>query len=228
VNSFLTNKWAKVLGFALCLVPLAILAWRAVHGDLTANPIEFITHTTGDWTLRFLIITLAVTPLRKILRLPQLIRFRRMLGLFAFFYACLHFSTWIGLDKFFDWAEMWKDVQKRRFITVGFIGFVLMIPLAITSTAGWIRRLGGKRWRILHRAIYVSAIAGVIHYYWLVKSDVRKPLQYAFLVAILLAWRLAAWLYGRRQGPGLGGVTSEEPATAEIAIKLVQPNFPSK
>ena len=173
MNSILTSKWTKVAVFLLCLAPLFVLVWRALHHDLSANPIEFITHFSGDWTMRFLIITLAVTPLRKILRLPQLIRFRRMLGLFAFFYACLHFSTWIGLDKFFDFAEMWKDVQKRRFITVGFLGFVLMIPLAITSTAGWIRRLGGRRWQLLHRAIYFSAIAGVIHYYWLVKSASR-------------------------------------------------------
>lgn len=199
MNSILTSKWTKVLVFVLCLVPLGMLVLRAVQGNLTANPIEFITHATGDWTLRFLVITLAITPLRKILRLPQLIRFRRMLGLFAFFYACLHFSTWIGLDKFFDWTEMWKDVQKRRFITVGFTGLVLMIPLAITSTAGWIRRLGGKRWQLLHRAIYLSAIAGVIHYYWLVKSDVRKPLQYAAMVGVLLAWRLGSWIYGRGQ-----------------------------
>ena len=137
MNSILTSKWTKVVVFLLCLAPLGMLVLRAVQGNLTANPIEFITHTTGDWILRFLVITLAITPLRKILRLPQLIRFRRMLGLFAFFYACLHFSTWIGLDKFFDWTEMWKDVQKRRFITVGFTGLVLMIPLAITSTAGW-------------------------------------------------------------------------------------------
>jgi sulfoxide reductase heme-binding subunit YedZ len=214
VNSILTSKWTKVAVFLLCLAPLFVLIWRALHHDLTANPIEFITHFTGDWTIRFLIITLAVTPLRKILRLPQLIRFRRMLGLFAFFYVCLHFSTWIGLDKFFDFSEMWKDVQKRRFITVGFIGFVLMIPLAITSTAGWIRRLGGKRWQLLHRAIYFSAIAGVIHYYWLVKSDHRKPLQYAFLVGILLTWRLAAWIYGRKQPLT---AQHDQPTTAESA-----------
>jgi sulfoxide reductase heme-binding subunit YedZ len=194
-----------------------MLVLRAVQGNLTANPIEFITHATGDWTLRFLVITLAITPLRKILRLPQLIRFRRMFGLFAFFYACLHFSTWIGLDKFFDWTEMWKDVQKRRFITVGFTGFVLMIPLAITSTAGWIRRLGGKRWQVLHRAIYLSAIAGVIHYYWLVKSDVRKPLQYAAMVGVLLAWRLGSWIYGRRQRLAAGNVPRGEITTAESA-----------
>src|SRR5271168_252267 len=184
VNSILTSKWTKVAVFLLCLGPLFLLIWRALHHDLTANPIEFITHFTGDWTIRFLIITLAVTPARKILHQPLLIRFRRMMGLFAFFYVCLHFSTWIGLDKFFNWAEMWEDVQKRPFITVGFAGFVLLIPLAVTSTAGWIRRLGGKRWQLLHRLVYVTAILGVIHYYWLVKSDVRRPLEYAFLIGV--------------------------------------------
>ncbi len=217
MNSILTSKQTKVVVFLLCLVPLATLVWRGLHNSLTANPIEFITHTTGDWTLRFLIITLAITPLRKTLGWPQLIRFRRMLGLFAFFYGFLHFATWIGVDKFFDWTEMWKDVQKRRFITVGFTGFVLMIPLAITSTAGWIRRLGGKRWQLLHRAIHLSAVAGVIHYYWLVKSDVRKPLQYAWMVGILLVWRLGAWLYGRGQRRASAGVPREEPTTTESA-----------
>ena len=215
MNSILTSKWTKVVVFLLCLLPLGMLGMHAVQGNLTANPIEFITHTTGDWTLRFLIITLAITPLRKTLQLPQLIRFRRMLGLFAFFYACLHFSTWIGLDKFFDWTEMWKDVQKRRFITVGFTGFVLMIPLAVTSTAGWIRRLGGKRWQMLHRAIYLSAIAGVIHYYWLVKSDVRKPLQYAAMVGVLLVWRLGWWIYGRGQREAARSSPHGEITTAE-------------
>jgi len=140
-----------------------------------------------------------------------------MLGLFAFFYAGLHFSTYLVLDKFFDISEIWKDVLKRRFITVGFAAFLLLIPLAITSTAGWIRRLGGKRWQMLHRAIYLSAIAGVIHYYWLVKSDTRKPLQYAFIVGILLAWRLGAWLYGKRRRPDATVITHEEPTTAETA-----------
>jgi sulfoxide reductase heme-binding subunit YedZ len=216
MNKILSSKWTKIPVFLLCLVPLALLAWDWLHDKLTANPIEYITHATGDWTIRFLIITLAITPLRKILHLPQLIRFRRMLGLFAFFYGCLHFTTYIWLDKFFDVAEMWKDVQKRRFITVGFTGFVLMIPLAITSTAGWIRRMGGRRWQLLHRAIYLSATAGVIHYYWLVKSDVRKPLQYAALVGILLAWRLGVWLYGKRRSAP-AGVRREEPTTAETA-----------
>jgi sulfoxide reductase heme-binding subunit YedZ len=218
LNSILTSKWTKVVVFAACLVPFAILVWRGFHGDLTADPVQFVTHTTGDWTIRFIVITLAITPLRKILHLPQLIRFRRMLGLFAFFYVCLHFTTWIWLDKQFVWSEMWKDVEKRRFITVGFTAFVLLIPLAITSTAGWIRRLGGKRWQKLHRLIYVTAVLGVIHYYWLVKSDVRKPVFYGFLVAILLAWRIAIWLIGRRGRPTAGPAARREPpVTAETA-----------
>jgi methionine sulfoxide reductase heme-binding subunit len=217
LNSILTSKWTKAAAFLLCLAPLGILIARAVKGRLTANPIEFITHTTGDWTLRFLIITLAVTPLRRVPGMSSLIRFRRMFGLFAFFYASLHFSTWIGLDKFFDWTEMMKDVQKRRFITVGFAGFGLLIPLAVTSTAGWIRRLGGRRWQMLHRAIYLAAIAGVIHYYWLVKSDARKPLQYAFLVGALLLWRLGVWLYGRAQKSVTRGISGDESTTAETA-----------
>lgn len=193
VNSVLVSKWTKVVVFLLCLVPAAVLGWKGFQNDLGANPVEFVEHWTGDWTLRFLIITLCVTPLRKLLKMPQLIRFRRMLGLFAFFYVCLHFSTWIGLDRYFNAQQMWADVIKRRFITVGFAGFVLLIPLAVTSTAGWIRRLGGKRWQMLHRGIYFAAIAGVIHYAWLVKSDEHKPLQYAAMVGVLLLWRVGVW-----------------------------------
>ena len=192
MHALLNSKWSKPVVFLLCLFPLAALGWRALHGELTANPIEFITHATGDWTLRFLVITLCVTPFRKILHLPELIRFRRMLGLFAFFYACLHFTTYIWLDKFFDLSEMWKDIAKRKYITVGFTAFLLLIPLAVTSTAGWIRRLGGKRWQRLHRLIYFSAALGVIHYYWLVKSAVLRPLTYGAIVAVLLLWRLFA------------------------------------
>jgi len=192
MRKLLTNKWAKAGVFLICLFPLASLVWRGLHNGLTANPIEFITHATGDWTLRFLLFTLCVTPLRKLLGLPELIRLRRMLGLFAFFYGCLHFTTYIWLDKFFDLKEVWKDIAKRPYITVGFLAFVLLLPLAITSTAGWIRRLGGRRWQLLHRAIYISAIAGVIHYYWLVKSAVLRPLAYGAVVAVLLLWRLAA------------------------------------
>jgi sulfoxide reductase heme-binding subunit YedZ len=192
-------KPAKVLVFLACLTPLGVLLWRATHGGLGANPIEFITHATGDWTLRFLVITLAVTPARKLLGIPQLIRFRRMLGLFAFFYGCLHFLTYFWLDKFFDFAEITKDVAKRPFITAGFTAFVLLIPLALTSTAASIRRLGGKNWQMLHRLIYISAIAGVVHYYWLVKSDVRLPVFYGTLVALLLAWRAATRLLNRKR-----------------------------
>lgn len=183
-------KFAKPAVFLASLAPLGMLLWRAAHNNLGANPIEFITHATGTWTLRFLILTLAVTPARKLLGMPQLIRFRRMLGLFAFFYGTLHFLTYFWLDKFFDFAEITKDIAKRPFITAGFTAFVLLIPLAITSTKGWIRRLGGKQWQALHRLIYVSAIAGVVHYYWLVKSDIRLPVFYGALVALLLALRI--------------------------------------
>ena len=188
--SILTSKWTKAFVFLMCLVPLGILIWEAFTGGLGANPTQFLEHATGDWTLRFVAITLAVTPLRKILRQPQLIRFRRMFGLFAFFYGCCHFSVYLTFDQVFDLHGIWADVLKRRYITVGFTGFLLMIPLALTSTAGWIRRMGGRRWAVLHRAIYLTAIAGVIHYYWLVKSDVHLPLEYAAVTAILLGWRV--------------------------------------
>jgi len=166
MNRLLISKWAKVVVFALCLVPLGILIWEGFHGEWGPNPTQFLEHATGDWILRFLAITLAVSPLRKIkiLGLTQLIRFRRMLGLFAFFYAFLHFSIYLGLDQVLDFHGVWADVVKRPYITVGFTGFVLMIPLAITSTAGMVRRMGYRRWQMLHRAIYVSAVAGVIHF----------------------------------------------------------------
>ena len=199
MHALLNSKWSKPIVFLVCLLPLATLGWQALHGELTANPIEFITHATGDWTLRFVVITLCVTPFRKILHLPELIRFRRMLGLFAFFYACLHFTTYIWLDKFFDLSEMWKDIAKRKYITVGFTAFLSLIPLAVTSTAGWIRRLGGKRWQLLHRLIYLSAALGVIHYYWMVKSAVIRPLTYGAIVTVLLLWRLFASLSKKKQ-----------------------------
>jgi sulfoxide reductase heme-binding subunit YedZ len=194
----LKQRWTKVLVFIAGLLPLCWAGWRAWHQDLTANPIEYITHFTGDWTLRFLVFTLAVTPLRKLLGLPDLIRFRRMIGLYACFYGTLHFVTYIWLDKFFDMAEMLKDVAKRPYITAGFTAFLLMLPLAATSTAGWIRRLGGKRWQMLHRLVYVSAVAGVIHYYWLVKSDIRLPAMYGTFVAILLGYRVIVWARNRK------------------------------
>ncbi len=213
MRRLLTSKWTKAVLFLICLVPFASLCWRALHAGLGANPVEFVQHATGDWTLRFLLFTLTITPLRKLLNLPDLIRFRRMLGLFAFFYVCLHFLTYIGPDQSFSLSGMWKDVQKRRYVTAGFTAFVLLIPLALTSTAGWIRRLGGRRWQMLHRAIYLSAVCGVIHYYWLVKSDVRKPLFYAAMVAILLAWRLGDWFLRRKRQPAQSSASRRVPAS---------------
>jgi len=214
VHTFLASKWTKAALFLLCLGPLAAIIWPFVRGHTIPNPLEFIQHATGDWTLRFLIITLSITPLRQLLSVPELIRFRRMLGLFAFFYACLHFTTYLWFDKVFDVHEIWKDVYKRPFITVGFLAFTLLIPLAITSTAGWIRRLGGRRWRILHRAIYISAVCGVIHYYWQVKSAVIRPLFYATLVGVLLASRVGEWLLRRRRVALANAVPQRSPINA--------------
>jgi len=183
----------KILIFLAALVPLERLAWKAFHDGLGANPVEVITQSTGDWTLILILTTLSITPLRKLTKQYWLIGVRRMIGLFAFFYGCLHFTTYIWLDKSFDVHEMIKDVYKRPFITAGFTAFVLLIPLALTSTKGWIQRLGGKNWQRLHRLIYVTGIAAVIHYIWLVKADLRKPLQYAFVLSILLIYRIVVW-----------------------------------
>ncbi len=163
------------------------------------NPVEFITHYTGDWTLRLLLITLTVTPLRNLLNRPQLTRFRRMLGLFAFFYAMLHLATWAWLDKQFDPSEMWKDIMKRWYITVGMAALLGMTPLAITSTAGWVRRMGFKRWQKLHRLVYFCAAAGVIHYYLLVKSDIRLPVMYGAMLTVLLAYRVIKYARSPRR-----------------------------
>ena len=199
MHTFLASKYAKAVVLLLGLGPLAAIIWPFWRGYIIPNPLEFIQHATGDWALRFLLITLTISPLRKLVRLPELIRFRRMLGLFAFSYAWVHFTTYLWFDKVFDVHEIWKDVYKRPFITVGFTAFVLLIPLALTSTAGWIRRLGGRRWQMLHRAIYISAVCGVIHYYWLVKSAVIRPLTYAALLSVLLGWRIVDWLVRRKR-----------------------------
>jgi methionine sulfoxide reductase heme-binding subunit len=198
VGNILGSRWTKAAVFALCLVailllarPLWMLATVGYSPDLTANPIEYITHYTGTWTIRFLLITLSVTPFRKIFHQPWIARYRRMLGLFAFFYVCLHFLTWFVLDKFFSFPDMWADIVKRRYITMGMLGFAMLLPLAVTSTAGWVRRLGFVKWQRLHRLIYFAALAGVIHYYWLVKSDVRLPLIYGAILAVLVLYRLA-------------------------------------
>src|SRR5947207_6096591 len=206
----------KPLVFAAGLGPAAWLVWAAFTGHLSVNPLSDITNETGVWTLRFLCITLAVTPLRRLSGWHWLIRYRRMFGLFAFFYGTLHFLTYVIVDRFagLDFpdgivavrtlrdlaASVAQDIAKRPFITVGFTGWVLMVPLALTSTAGMIRRLGGRRWNLLHRLVYVSAVAGVVHYWWLVKADVRRPQTYALVVGTLLLFR-AGWARWRAAAP---------------------------
>ncbi|MBZ5610656.1 MAG: sulfoxide reductase heme-binding subunit YedZ [Acidobacteriia bacterium] len=223
MNRVLSSRWTKVAVFLLCLTPILLLGWRLLglarqgwqgyDPKLTADPIAYITHYTGDWTIRFLLIALGVTPLRKLLDLPKLARYRRMLGLFAFFYGFLHLMTWVWLDKFFDPHEMVKDVIKRRFITAGMTAFALLIPLAVTSTSGWVRRLGFLRWQRLHRLVYFSALAAVIHYYWLVKSDVRLPLMYGGILAVLMLYRAAAWL---RSAPRRERAKATSPNTVSL------------
>ncbi|MGH8678684.1 MAG: sulfite oxidase heme-binding subunit YedZ [Burkholderiales bacterium] len=187
----------KAALFGVCLIPLGLLIWRALSGALGANPIEFITHRTGWWTLAFLMITLSVTPLRRLLDAPWLLRLRRMLGLFAFFYACMHFSIWLMIDQFFDWNSIVKDIAKRPYITVGFTAFVLLIPLAATSTNAMVRRLGARRWQRLHRLVYLIGTLGVVHFWWLVKKDIREPLAFAAVLGVLLGARLV-YLQRRR------------------------------
>lgn len=208
-----TTLLLKAAVFLCALCPAAWLLWAAFTGHLSANPLSDVTKETGTWTLRFVCITLAVTPLRRLSHWQSLIRFRRMLGLFAFFYGSLHVLTYVVLDRFAGldfpsgmvaWrtvrdlgASILSDVYKRPFITVGFTGFVLMLPLAATSTAGMIRRLGGRRWQMLHRLIYVTAVAGVVHYWWLVKADVRRPEAYALVVGALLGFRVVFAVFRR-------------------------------
>lgn len=192
----------KLALFPATLLPLVRLAWKGCHAGLGANPIEVITRSTGDWALIFLLVTLSISPLRRLTRQYWLIGVRRMIGLFAFFYASLHFLTYIWLDKFFDLHEMLEDIGKRPFITVGFSAFVLLIPLALTSTARSIRYLGGKNWQRLHRLIYLTSILGVTHYWWLVKADIRKPERYAVLLGTLLLYRIVSWTWTKRQRIG--------------------------
>ena len=206
----INNRWTKVAVFLACLAPLGVLVWKGFHAGLTANPIEKVTHFTGDWTIYFLLITLSITPLRKLVPQLNLIRFRRMLGLYAFFYGCLHFLTFLVFDHFFDWMAILTDVYKRPFITAGFLGFVLMIPLALTSTAGMIRRLGGRRWNLLHKLIYITAIAGVVHYYWLVKSDITLPVRYGAILAFLFIVRIAFWMRSRQSNAARSRATAAQ------------------
>ena len=186
MTRFAVVRWSI---FAAALVPAAALVYWLFTGNLTANPIDFITDTTGTTALVFLVISLTVTPLRRLTGWNSVIKLRRMLGLFAFFYACLHVSTWVILDWFFDVASMAADVVKRPFITLGMTTFLLLLPLALTSTAAMIRRLG-KRWTQIHRLVYLAAITAVIHFWWVVKADFREPRWYALAVTILLTFRL--------------------------------------
>lgn len=181
--------WTKSVLWLICLFPLGRLLFLGLSNGLGANPIEFITRSTGTWTLVGLLLTLSITPLRTLSGLSWLIRFRRLLGLFAFFYACLHFTTYIWLDQFFDPVGIAKDIVKRPFITVGFAAFILLIPLAATSNQKMMKKLA-RNWQRLHRMVYVIASLGVIHYWWLVKKDITQPLIYAFVLAILLLARL--------------------------------------
>jgi sulfoxide reductase heme-binding subunit YedZ len=184
------TRFARPLLFLICLAPAFALVWSIASGDLGANPLEAIRDITGIWTLRFLLITLAITPLRRLTKWHGIVKVRRMLGLYAFFYAMLHFVSYVWLDQFFALSEMIKDLTKRPFIMAGYAGFVPLIPLALTSTRKWIVRLGGKRWQLLHRLVYVGAAAGVVHYFWRVKLDVELPVIYGVVLAILLIFRL--------------------------------------
>jgi len=195
----------KIAIFLLCLGPVAWLIWAAATGNLSANPLSDITNTTGDWALRFVCITLAITPLRRVTGWNWLIKFRRMVGLYAFFYGTMHFMTYVIVDRFagldfpngiVSWTtvinlttSVTADIYKRPFITVGFTAWLTMLPLAITSTTGWIRRLGGKRWNRLHKLVYATGVIAVLHYWWLVKADVHRPLTYGAIVLVLLAFR---------------------------------------
>lgn len=187
--SELLRRALKPAVFLLCLLPFLLLLFDALTDSLGAEPIEEITHRTGRWGLRFLLITLAVTPFRRLTGFNRIIRYRRMLGLFAFFYATMHFLTYIVLDQFFGFSYILEDIAERPYITVGFTSWLLLIPLAITSTDAWIRRLG-KRWAKLHRLVYVAALGGILHFLWLVKADLRRPIIYGSILVVLLGLRL--------------------------------------
>jgi sulfoxide reductase heme-binding subunit YedZ len=198
IQLLLKSKFAKPLVFVLCLLPLASIVWRIFFGDLGANPVETITHSTGDWTLRFLLITLAISPFRKWFGLSALIRFRRMLGLYVFFYACCHFSIWFIADHSFDFREMFEDIVKRPYITIGFSALLLLVPLAVTSNNAMVRKLG-RNWKKLHQLVYAIVLLGVLHFLWLVKADYLEPGIYAMIAGILLLQRVnfKKWLSAR-------------------------------
>lgn len=197
MNPTQKRRWVfKPIAWIACLAPLGLLIYDGFTDNLSANPIEQITNTTGIWTLRLIVASLVITPLRWLTGLNQLINYRRLVGLFAFFYACLHFTTYVVTSFFiegfsnFDASGLGADLLKRPYITAGFTAFVLMIPLAITSTTGWIRRMGGKKWNLLHKLIYITALAAVLHYFWKVKLDATSPVYYGLGVAVLLGFRV--------------------------------------
>ncbi len=192
-------KRLKPAVFLLCLLPLADLIYRGLTNQLDADPVDDITAVTGTWGLRLLLITLAVSPVRQVTGWHALIKLRRMFGLFAFFYACLHFLTYLMLDQFFAWQFIVEDISERPYILVGFSAFVLLVPLAVTSTNGWVRRLGGRRWQKLHALVYGIAVLGVLHHFLQVKADISGPAQYALILMVLLAYR---WY--RRRGKQAG------------------------
>jgi methionine sulfoxide reductase heme-binding subunit len=194
--------------FVLALIPLAFLVYRGIHNDLGANPIETLNRYTGGWVLRFLLLTLAITPLRRLTGWNTLLRYRRMLGLFAFFYACLHFLSYAWLDQNLVLADIIKDVAKRPYITVGFACLLMLIPLAATSTNAMIRRLGARRWQTLHRLVYLVGMGGIVHFLWLVKSDLREPLIYGAILAVLLGFRL--WHRVRREPVSVAAGTARQ------------------
>lgn len=206
MDAILAHRAAKPVVFVLCLLPLAWLVWQAFAGGLGANPIEACNRFLGDWALRLLLVTLAVTPVSQTLKWGGLVRLRRMLGLFAFAYVTLHLSSYVVLDHFFSWRDIGADIVKRNFITVGMTAFVLLVPLAVTSTNAMVRRLGARRWRLLHRLVYVVGVLGVVHFTMMVKADVREPLIYAAILAALLGWRLVdGWRRrARRSGRARG------------------------
>lgn len=229
-NAALVSRWAKPVVFTAALVPLAWTVWLAYTGELGAEPVLESVKASGLWALRFLLIALALTPLRMLTGVAALARFRRMLGLFAFFYACVHLSTYIGLDQFFDWAAIWKDIVKRPYITVGMGAFLILTSLAATSTNGMVKRMGGKNWRALHKGVFIAGLAGCLHFIMLVKGWQTAPLIYALICIGLLAFRRWPIRLGshkdRRRKEARQAPVRTRPATVQRSGEAPAPHFP--
>ena len=198
----MSPRLAKPALFVACLLPLAYIGWKLTSDRLGANPIRELEIETGLWTLRLLAVTLAITPIRRAFGWNWLVKYRRMLGLFTFAYACVHLSMWVGVDWFFAWSDMWGEIVKHKYILIGMATWLIMLPLALTSTKGWVRRLG-KRWTTLHRLVYLAAITGTVHYLWAVKKDTFFPLVYLAVFVMLLGYRVIVAM-GKRAGGGRG------------------------